>query len=152
MSLADFDRLGAERDLWVGRYEREQVTCKECGRPIAECADHERTFYPFRRVCYATMEREAAEAAYAARHEDKPWHDGTFTSWSKERSDSHPYRFDSGVMIGVADHDLTPWDYFTTRESASPIPPGSDEVDPDVDEGTEDDQPGDDAGGPDRVL
>ena len=70
------------------------------------------------------MEREAAAAAVASlRGEDANYHDGTFTSWAKERSASHPYPAGAGEAIGVADRDLTPWDEFTTKRDASPVPP-----------------------------
>lgn len=64
------------------------------------------------------MERTAADARYAKLHDDRKWHDGTFTSWVKEQSTSHPYRFDFGVTIGVADTDIRPDDDFLTREKA----------------------------------
>lgn len=124
MSLAEFDRLPeVERDLWVADWEREQATCRDCGNPREQCSDHKRPWYSYRRVCYATMEREAAQAAYEALHEKQPWHDGTFTSWAKERSASHPYRYDAGVSIGATETDLTPWDLFTTKADASPVQP-----------------------------
>ena len=92
------------------------------------------------------MEREAAAAAVASlRGEDANYHDGTFTSWAKERSASHPYPAGAGEAIGVADRDLTPWDEFTTKLDASPIPPstseGEDSDDPD-DDGDRQDGPG----------
>lgn len=73
------------------------------------------------------MEREAAQAAYDALHKDMEWHDGSFQSWAKERSASHPYHFRYGVKIGVAAADLTPYDAFTTEIDASPIPPEDDD-------------------------
>lgn len=60
----------------------------------------------------------AADAAYADLHKDRPWHDGTYTRWAKERSASFPYRYDFGVNIGVSDSDVRPDDLFTTREEA----------------------------------
>lgn len=68
------------------------------------------------------MEREAADRAYEALHEKRPFHDGTFTSWSEHASRSHPYHFRDGVTVYVTDEDQAPWDEFTTRESASPLP------------------------------
>lgn len=67
------------------------------------------------------MEREAAAAAYAKLHEKEPYHDGSFTSWASDRGRSHPYHFNDGVSIGVAGHDATPWDAFTTEREASPV-------------------------------
>lgn len=69
------------------------------------------------------MERLAAEAMYLALHEERPFHDGTFTSWAKERSRSHPYGAMEGMTIGVSDTDLAPWDHFTTKRDASPFAP-----------------------------
>ncbi len=91
--------------------------------------DPERVHYPFRRVCYATMEKQAADAAYAKLHEKEPYHDGSFTSWAKDRGPSHPYHFNDGVHIGVAGHDLTPHDLFTTEVNASPVQPPDGESD-----------------------
>lgn len=58
------------------------------------------------------MERAAANAKYARLHEALPYHDGTQKRWAKERSDSHPYRFDEGVTIWVHDEGLSPDDDF----------------------------------------
>ena len=72
------------------------------------------------------MEQRAAAAAYGALHEGegkRPFHDGTFTNWAAEWSPTFPYRYDDGVSINVSDRDLTPWDEFTTRTNASPLPP-----------------------------
>lgn len=88
------------------------------------CSDPDRApRHPFRRVCYSSMEREAAQAAYEALHEAEPWHDGTFTQWSKDRSSMYPYHFRHGVTIGVTDGNVAPWDEFTTKRSATPFPP-----------------------------
>ena len=102
-----------------------RLECPDCGLPLEVCSDPKRKFYPFRRICYATMEREAAEAAYDALHngEKAGWHDGSFTSWVDERSKSHPYPARAGVSTGVAETDLAPWDHFTTKRDASPIDP-----------------------------
>lgn len=76
------------------------------------------------------MEREAAELAYEQIHDARPYHDGTFTSWAEEASRAHPYHFRSGVTVYVTAEDHAPWDEFTTRESASPLPPGAPTSDP----------------------
>lgn len=67
------------------------------------------------------MEREAASARFAELHSERPFHDGTYTSWAKERSRSHPYHFGDGVTIWAADMDAAPWDEFTTSVDASPV-------------------------------
>ena len=72
------------------------------------------------------MERSAANSAYAKLHEKAPYHDGTFRSWAKEWSPTHPYHYNDGVSIGVSDRDLTPHDAFTTKADASPLPPEDD--------------------------
>ena len=96
---------------------------------MSECSDVSRTHYPFRRVCYVTMSREAANALYAKLHEKEPFHNGSFTSWSKDRTLEHPYHFNEGVSIGVMDFDVTPWDTFTTEANASPEPPSDEDED-----------------------
>ncbi|WP_370290238.1 hypothetical protein [Nocardioides sp.] len=130
MSLREFDRLpDLERSLWIAEYEREQATCGECGRPIAECSDPEREWYPFRTVCFATQAQAAHQARYERLHEKAQWHNGIFTSWSERQTDEHPFHRDAGVRIGVAERDLHPWDDFTREPDASPIPPDPDEED-----------------------
>lgn len=79
--------------------------------------------YPYRRIDYAAMAQAAASGLYEDLHSKRQFHDGTFKNWVEERSPSHPYHFRDGVTISVAEHDLTPHDLFTTRESADPIPP-----------------------------
>lgn len=66
------------------------------------------------------MTRAAAIALYGDLHEAAPYHDGSFTSWSKERTRSHPYKYDEGVSIGVAETDFAPDDMFTTEVDAKP--------------------------------
>ncbi|UUW88404.1 hypothetical protein [Pimelobacter simplex] len=122
--MAQFDRLGPrERDLWILDNQRQRTTCPDCGNPIAECSDPDRSWYSYRRICYASMEVRAAEDAYADLHEKAPYHDGTFTSWNTKRTTEFPFHHSHGVNFGVAREDLTPWDTFTTERDASPIPP-----------------------------
>ncbi len=58
------------------------------------------------------MEEAAANRGYDKLHEALPYHDGTFTSWAKEHSPSHPYHARDGVRIWVAPEDLSPDDKF----------------------------------------
>jgi hypothetical protein len=58
------------------------------------------------------MEIEAAQARYADLHEKAPYHDGKFESWAEKRSPDHPYHFNEGVTIWVAQTDLAPHDHF----------------------------------------
>lgn len=69
------------------------------------------------------MEREAADAQHARLHHARPWHNGDGTVWVAEPSLLHPYKFDMGVTIGVAETDLRPDDKFLTRESWAPEVP-----------------------------
>lgn len=70
------------------------------------------------------METEAAKRLYSLLHEDKPFHDGTFTSWSDKPSKAHPYHHGDGVTVWVAPVDLTPDDKFLTDANAPAIPKG----------------------------
>ena len=58
------------------------------------------------------MDLAAAERRYKTLHEKQPFHDGTFESWAKDPSLSHPYHFLDGVRIFVAETDLFPDDDF----------------------------------------
>lgn len=112
-----------ERDYWIADWELRQMECPDCHGPRDECADPKKDWYPFRVVCYKTMAQEAVQAQYAGLHKDEPFHDGTFTRWSSERTFLHPFHFDAGVSVAVADHDVHPWDDFTSEKNASPVPP-----------------------------
>lgn len=82
------------------------------------CGDPKRLWYPQRSTCYATREKEAALAKYQALHAEatvRVWHNGDETSWSKERDDSHPYRYDMGVTVWVAERDVNPDDDFLSQ-------------------------------------
>ena len=59
-------------------------------------------------MCRKTADLEAANWRYASLHEELPYHDGSFESWRKERSVSHPFRYDSGVRLWVSDVDYDP--------------------------------------------
>lgn len=133
MSLRQFDHLDQlERGLWVEDWRQQQAQCPDCGNPRSECSDPGKNWYPFRTICYATMEREAAQATYAELHEYHKFHDGTFTSWSPKRTELFPYQFDSGVRISVTGEDLTPWDLFTRDTDANPVHPSR--RDPDLED------------------
>ena len=66
------------------------------------------------------MEQSAAEWRYAQLHEKKPYHDGTFESWSEKQSLKHPYHYSAGVRIWVAETDLAPHDHFLGGKSECP--------------------------------
>lgn len=77
-----------------------------------ECSDEDIVWYPQRLVCRKTMDLMAAERKWAALHDAMPYHDGSFKSWVKERSDSHPFHYTDGVRLWVSDVDYTPDDDF----------------------------------------
>lgn len=61
------------------------------------------------------MSNLAARRKYDDLHQDRPFHDGTFTSWAKEADRDHPFRYDDGVTVWVSSEDLTPDDDFLSR-------------------------------------
>lgn len=127
ITLREWDRLSdTERDLRLEEWVRERTTCVDCGNPVEKCSDPTRAWYSYRRICWATVVREGAEAAYEALHKKRPWHDGTFTDWVKDRDADHPFYFTHGVKVGVAEVDVNPWDDFTKRVNQSPIEPAAD--------------------------
>lgn len=65
------------------------------------------------------MVERAANADYDRLHDEKPFHDGTFSRWAKDRSTTHPFHFRDGVTITVSDEDWTPDDDFLKREAVS---------------------------------
>ena len=87
----------------------------DCGHPHSVCSDPDKDWFPQRTVCYPTMERMAAVARYERLHEDLPYHDGTFSSWRKKPDDEHPYHFQWGVSVWVAEKDWSPDDDFLSN-------------------------------------
>jgi hypothetical protein len=85
-----------------------------------ECSDPRTSWYPQRRICYATMALQSAEAKYDELHKDLPFHDGTFSNWSVDRSRQAPFHYRDGVSLWVADIDLTPDDDFLSLADQSP--------------------------------
>lgn len=121
MTTDAFYRLPeVEQAAQIGEWEREQGVCPTHGGAREDCADPERPWFPQRTVCYAAMERAAAEWKYAELHKVEPYHDGSFRRWSRERTDSHPYGAHDGVTIWVADVDLAPHDHFLGGRHACP--------------------------------
>lgn len=74
--------------------------------------DSERVWFPQRTICHVSMDLAAANAKYDTKHKAAPYHDGTFKSWVKERTPSHPYHYRDGVAIWMHDVDLAPEDQF----------------------------------------
>jgi hypothetical protein len=81
------------------------------------CGDDERVWYPQMIVCRVEMETASALAAYRRLHEKRPWHDGTFTDWAEEQSESHPFHFDHGIRIWVTETDHGLGGHFTRFEN-----------------------------------
>lgn len=105
-----YDRDDAEE--WIADYELEAETCEHHGGPRSECPESDRDWYPQRAICYPTMYLAAAEARYRELHQAKPYHDGTFTRWSEDRSALFPFHYDDGVTIYLSRSDDTPDDDF----------------------------------------
>lgn len=53
-------------------------------------------------MCWPTATLEANKALLAKRLEETPYHDGQFESWSKKRSNTHPFHYLDGVSIWVS--------------------------------------------------
>jgi hypothetical protein len=118
LGLSSLDALyalpDADRDLWVARWHRDKEQCQSCGHPRSECSDPAKVWHANRVTCHATRARLAAQGLWDQLHADKPFHDGTESSWDEKRSMSHPYRYDEGVTIVAMLEDLTPDDKFLT--------------------------------------
>lgn len=91
---------------------REKSACPSCGGSRDDCSDHDKAWYPQREVCIKSQAQAAAQRAWEHKHEDQPWHDGSFTFWAKEYGPATPFHRDDGVTIWVSDEDLTPDDDF----------------------------------------
>ena len=63
-------------------------------------------------VCWPAAQQAAAERLYALLHEDKPFHDGSFTKWAKEPSRGFPFHYLDGVSIWLSPVELNPDDDF----------------------------------------
>lgn len=63
------------------------------------------------------MHEQAAQARFQRLHEDRPWHDGTFSSWQEKPDADHPYHFTHGTTVWVADVDHGHGGDFLTDES-----------------------------------
>lgn len=117
-----YDLPQSERDFWIADWLLDRAACPQCGRDPEVCGDAHRAWFPQRSVCHARMAVEAISATFKDIHEDAPYHDGTFKSWSEKRSEFHPYHYSWGVNLWVAEEDLSPGDNFLTpvNEWASP--------------------------------
>lgn len=54
---------------------------------------------------YGAMARESFAAEWTRQHEKRPYHDGTFSDWSKTRDPGHPFHFQAGVNIRAVTED-----------------------------------------------
>lgn len=60
------------------------------------------------------MNEAAARHRYEELHRERPFHDGSFSRWSKERTESTPFHFQDGVEVYVSLTDDNPDDDFLT--------------------------------------
>lgn len=86
-----------------------------CGHQEHVCSDPNRVWYPQRKVCHVTMQEAAAQRRYREIHQDRPYHDGTFTNWTAEPTTGTPYHYLDGVEIYVAEVDINPGDEFLKK-------------------------------------
>lgn len=70
-----------------------------------------------RRICWQTATSLAFARMYDLRHEDEPYHDGTFTNWSKHPSKATPFKYDDGVTVYASLHNEHPDDDFLGEPS-----------------------------------
>ena len=73
-------------------------------------------------VCWPAAQQAAAERLYALLHEDKPFHDGSFTKWAKEPSRGFPFHYLDGVSIWLSPVELNPDDDFLNPSVAGESP------------------------------
>lgn len=66
------------------------------------------------------MELAAANRTYDRLHKEKPFHDGSWGSWRKEPSRSHPYHYRDGITLTVGREDTEPSGEFLTDVNAKP--------------------------------
>ncbi|WP_436702414.1 hypothetical protein [Nocardioides sp. BYT-33-1] len=67
------------------------------------------------------MQQAAVVAMYEDLHKDRPFHDGLFRIWMKERSAMTPFHYAEGVSIWLSREDLTPDDdWLGQRRDALP--------------------------------
>lgn len=59
-----------------------------------------------RAVCWPTAQLEAAKRRYELLHHEKPYHDGTFSRWSKDASLKYPFHAFDGVSFWLSPIDL----------------------------------------------
>lgn len=104
----------SEREWWRARHARNE-DLHSCGHPREVCADPSRSWYPQMSVCHVEMEAAAADAAFRALHEKRPWHDGTFADWAETQDADHPYHFTFGTKVWVTETDLGLGGKFTSH-------------------------------------
>lgn len=94
--------------------DAELLICPDCGGHRDDCATPAalNSSFPQRAICYRSMSREAAGRAYDRKHEDAPFHDGTFRRWSRDYSRGTPFHYRDGVAVWVAGEDVNPDDQF----------------------------------------
>lgn len=122
LTPGQFDEVPEDdQDLLRAEWSVRNDMCSVHHGPLSECS-HD-TWYPQRTICVPAMELAAAERMYGDLHEERPFHDGTFTHWSKKASVRTPYHFLDGVRIWVSETDLSPDDDFL-RQHTNTIPEG----------------------------
>lgn len=91
------------------------------------CGNPDRDFYPVRRICWQTAASAAFARMYDLMHADEPYHDGTFTHWSKHPSKATPFKYDDGVTVYASPVNEHPDDDFLGKPS-EPVETPDDEA------------------------
>lgn len=95
-------------------FEAERLVCPECGNLLEDCRDPDKAgdWFPQRSVCYAAMNRSAANRRYDDKHKDKPFHDGRFQAFAKDAGKGAPFHVRDGVTVWTSAVDYAPDDRF----------------------------------------
>lgn len=86
---------------------------------MSECGDDERDWFPQRSVCWPTAQLKAAERLYEKQHEERPYHDGSFSEWASQPSLDYPFHYMDGVSFWLSPVDLNPEDDWLGNVPAS---------------------------------
>jgi hypothetical protein len=103
-----YDLPDGEQQVQIDEYEATQAACPHCGNPREKCSDPAGDWFPQMTICFATMERQAAQRRWENLHpsEGACWHDGRHKRWSRTRTKRTPFHRDDGVTIFATEDDL----------------------------------------------
>lgn len=121
MSRAQFYALPEDEvEDWIADWEIERGRCKFHGGPHEECGDDQRVLYPQRSICWPSAQLAVAERLFSMLHEEKPFHDGSFTVFMEKASEMTPFHVGDGLSFYMSERDDDPDDEFLTDKFAKP--------------------------------